>query len=144
MWLDWRVFVAILAFCRLLNRLEGYSTTYGETVDSGPCVVGQLCNISQGKQLHKRQTSTLPFDTAPSSMAQLHAVEPNPAGNLVSFYGWINELNRTRATGHRWRREYPWLKVVNIFGKLYISRDTIAEFERRALAGELAKEIRVR
>jgi hypothetical protein len=62
----------------------------------------------------------------------------------VSFHSWLDELPRTRATGHRWRKEYPWLKVVNVFGKLYISRDMIAEFERRAMAGELAKDINVR
>lgn len=79
-------------------------------------------------------------------MAQLHSIEKLPAGNLVSFHSWIKGLDRTRATGHRWRKEYPWLNegVVNIFGKNYISRDTIAEFERRALAGELAKDITVR
>jgi hypothetical protein len=32
--------------------------------------------------------------------------------------------------------------VINIFGKLYITREMIAEFERRALAGELAKDIK--
>ena len=75
-------------------------------------------------------------------MTQLNAEEIQPVGKLVSFHGWIGELNRTRATGHRWRKEYPWLKVVNIFGKLYITRETIAEFERRALAGELARDIK--
>jgi hypothetical protein len=29
---------------------------------------------------------------------------------------------------------------VNIFGKLYITRDEIAKFERRALAGEFHKD----
>jgi hypothetical protein len=79
-------------------------------------------------------------------MAQIHVAEQNPAGNLVSFHGWLHELNRTRSTGHQWRKRYPWLAagVVNVFGKLYISRDTIVEFERRALAGELARDIRVR
>jgi hypothetical protein len=63
-------------------------------------------------------------------------------GNLVSFDAWLTSLAKTRTTGFRWRKQYPWLKTVNIFGKLYISRDTIAEFERRAIAGELSKEIK--
>ena len=63
-------------------------------------------------------------------------------GNLASFDAWLASLAKTRATGFRWRKQYPWLKTVNIFGKLYISRDVIAEFERRALAGELAKDIK--
>ena len=58
-------------------------------------------------------------------------------GDLVSFDQWIGGLNRTRSTGHRWRRQFQWLKTVNIFGRLYIHRRTIEEFERRAFAGEL-------
>lgn len=77
-------------------------------------------------------------------MTQESVIIPVPphASRIVPFYGWLEEMGRTRATGHRWRKNYDWLKVVNIFGKLYISRETIAEFERRALAGELAKDIR--
>ena len=62
--------------------------------------------------------------------------------NLVSYDAWLASLTKTRTTGFRWRKQYPWLKTVNIFGKLYISRETIAEFERRALAGELARDIK--
>ena len=69
-------------------------------------------------------------------------VQSAAASNVVPFHGWLEELGRTRATGHRWRKQYPWLKVINIFGKLYISRDTIADFERRAITGELAKDIK--
>ncbi|HEY5743713.1 MAG TPA: hypothetical protein VIS99_14355 [Terrimicrobiaceae bacterium] len=64
------------------------------------------------------------------------------SGNLVAFDSWIKSLNKTRVTGHRWRQQFPWLKTVNIFGRLYISRDTIADFERRALGGELERQIR--
>jgi len=70
------------------------------------------------------------------------AVAPpeNPSG-LVAFDAWIKGLNKTRATGWRWRKRFPWLKIVNIFGKNYISRQTIAEFERRAMAGEFYKDV---
>jgi hypothetical protein len=60
----------------------------------------------------------------------------------VAFDPWIQCLNRIRATGHRWRKQFPWLKSVNIFGRLYICRKTIEEFERPALAGEFQKDIR--
>jgi hypothetical protein len=60
---------------------------------------------------------------------------------LVAFDGWIKSLGRTRATGHRWRKTLPWLRVINIFGKNYISRETIAEFERRARAGEFKRDV---
>ncbi len=55
-----------------------------------------------------------------------------------SYDQWLRSLNRTRATGHRWRKVYPWLKITNIFGKNYIHIDVISEFERRARDGELA------
>ena len=61
------------------------------------------------------------------------------AGNLVSFDGWINSLDKTRTTGWRWRKD-GLIKSVNIFGKLYITREEITKFERRALAGEFYKE----
>jgi hypothetical protein len=66
----------------------------------------------------------------------------NRPGNLVSFDAWLSSLAKTRTTGFRWRKEFPWLKVINIFGRLYISRDTIADFERRALDGEFQKQMR--
>ena len=62
--------------------------------------------------------------------------------NLVSFDAWLSSLAKTRTTGFRWRKELPWLRVIRIFGRLYISRDTIAEFERRALDGEFQKQMR--
>jgi hypothetical protein len=67
-----------------------------------------------------------------------------PPGNIVPFDGWLTSLGKNRTTGFRWRQQYGWLAegVVNIFGKLYIKRETIAEFERRAFAGELAKDIK--
>jgi hypothetical protein len=63
----------------------------------------------------------------------------NNAGNLVSFYGWLESLDKTRTTGWRWRRD-GLIKTVNIFGKLYVHREEIAKFESRALAGEFHKE----
>ena len=67
--------------------------------------------------------------------------QPQPASNLISFHVWIEELGVSRNTGHVWRRKYPWLAagVKNVFGKLYITRDTIREFESRAIAGEFEK-----
>jgi len=60
-------------------------------------------------------------------------------GNLVSYFGWLGTLGRTRTTGWRWRRS-GLIEVVNIFGKLYVTRDEIARFERRAMSGEFHKE----
>jgi hypothetical protein len=74
---------------------------------------------------------------------QVNPIVPHEtSGNLVSFDGWLDTLDKTRTTGWRWRKE-GLIKTVNIFGKLYISRDEIARFERRALAGEFHKDSRV-
>ena len=64
-----------------------------------------------------------------------------PAGDLIAFNQWLEGIDRTRATGHRWRKQFPWLKTINIFGKLYIQRTTIEEFEQRAFAGEFERDI---
>jgi hypothetical protein len=76
-----------------------------------------------------------------NTTASIQVANYAPPGNLVTYDAWIGSLNKTRATGWRWRKTYPWLKTVNIFGKLYITCETIAEFERRALAGEFEKHI---
>lgn len=62
------------------------------------------------------------------------------AGNLVSYFGWLGTLGKTRTTGWRWRKS-GLIKTVNIFGKLYVTRDEIARFEERAMSGEFHKEI---
>jgi hypothetical protein len=75
-------------------------------------------------------------------MNELKSQIETTAGDLVSFDVWLESLNRTRATGHRWRQKFPWLETINIFGKLYIRRTTIEEFERRAAVGEFQRDIR--
>lgn len=58
--------------------------------------------------------------------------------SLVSFEKWLEDIDKTPATGWRWRKR-GWIETVNICGRLYISRSVIAEFERRAAAGEFSK-----
>jgi hypothetical protein len=60
-------------------------------------------------------------------------------GNMVSFDVWLNSLNRTRCTGWRWRRS-GLINTQNVFGKIYITREEIARFEARAMAGEFHKK----
>jgi hypothetical protein len=76
-------------------------------------------------------------------MTQSSVTESKPSGNITPFFDWLKELNKTRSTGHRWRQELPWLNdgIINISGRLYIRRETIAEFERRAAAGEFRRNI---
>jgi hypothetical protein len=79
----------------------------------------------------------------PNNAEFVALVESNSL-SLVPFYWWLQQMGRTRATGHRWRKSYKWFNegIVNVFGKLYIKRDTIVEFEDRALRGELCNPIR--
>ncbi len=64
--------------------------------------------------------------------------EATPTSGLVSFETWLREIDKTPATGWRWRQR-GWIETVNIAGRLFVSREAIAEFEKRAAAGELSK-----
>ena len=62
-----------------------------------------------------------------------------PVSNLLAFDRWLKDIDKTPATGWRWRR-LGWINTVNICGRLYVSRDEIKRFEQRAASGEFAKE----
>jgi hypothetical protein len=66
------------------------------------------------------------------------AVPPSRHQQRIPFDTFLKEYGRTRATGHEWRRRLPWLDVKNIFGRLYISLDSVRRFEEMAARGELA------
>ena len=59
-------------------------------------------------------------------------------GNLVALNTWLPSLGVQPITAWRWRKK-GWITTTNICGRVYISRDTILDFERRAAAGEFAK-----
>jgi len=61
------------------------------------------------------------------------------AGRLVSFDAWLASIDKTRTTGWRWRKA-ELIKTVNVFGKLYVTRDEIVRFEQRAMSGEFFKD----
>lgn len=71
--------------------------------------------------------------------AQHDTQSSEPAGSLVPFDGWLQGMGKTRITGFRYRKQ-GLISVVNIFGRLYVTREEIEKFERRAIAGEFAKE----
>jgi hypothetical protein len=60
------------------------------------------------------------------------------ASNLLAFDRWLKDIDRTPATGWRWRK-LGWIKTINVCGRLYVSRDEINRFETRAAAGEFSK-----
>jgi len=59
--------------------------------------------------------------------------------NLLAFDRWLKDIDKTPATGWRWRKR-GWINTVNICGRVFVSRQAIADFERRAAAGEFAKQ----
>jgi predicted site-specific integrase-resolvase len=69
-------------------------------------------------------------------------MERNNATRLVSLNKWLSEIGVTSTTGWRWRKK-GLLRTVNIYGRLYLSEETIADFLRRATAGEFALESRL-
>jgi hypothetical protein len=64
---------------------------------------------------------------------------PITASDLIAYDQWLASLPISPATGWRWRKR-GWVPTVNICGRVYVSRSAIAEFERRAAAGEFAKQ----
>jgi len=61
-----------------------------------------------------------------------------PPSDLVAFEAWLSSISRTAVTGWRWRK-LGWIEVINIAGRLYISRAAIARFEEAAAAGKFAR-----
>ena len=74
-------------------------------------------------------------------MNAANARPPENPSSLVSLASWTKGLGVSRTTIHRWRRKFPWLKTENIYGKVYVRRESIAEFERRVMAGELSRDV---
>ena len=64
-------------------------------------------------------------------------IEPIP--RMVALYKFLTDLGVTSTTGWRWRKK-GLLPTVNIYGRLYLTEATIADFHRRAAAGDFAKE----
>jgi hypothetical protein len=58
---------------------------------------------------------------------------------IFSLAKFTRDVGISKTTAWRWRRA-GWLKTVNIAGKHYLTRDGLAEFLRRAEAGEFAKK----
>lgn len=59
-------------------------------------------------------------------------------GDLVILESWIESIGVTRTTAWRWRQR-GLFHVTNVFGRNYVSRTEIANFELRAKSGEFSK-----
>jgi hypothetical protein len=58
---------------------------------------------------------------------------------LISLNKFLEQMGVTSTTAWRWRKRGS-LKTVNIYGRLYVSDESLLEFHRRATAGEFAIE----
>ena len=58
---------------------------------------------------------------------------------MVALNKWLRETGVSKITAWRWRKR-GWLKTVNVSGRVYVTAEGIAEFMRRAEAGEFAAE----
>jgi hypothetical protein len=67
-----------------------------------------------------------------------NTAKSNPVSNLIAYDHWLVEVGISSATGWRWRRD-GLITTVNILGRVYVSRDAVEAFERRAAAGDFAK-----
>jgi hypothetical protein len=66
-------------------------------------------------------------------------MDTNNTTQLVSLNKWLRPVGVTSTTGWRWRKR-GILRAVNIYGRLYLTQESIAEFHRRATAGEFTME----
>ena len=76
------------------------------------------------------------------ALCMLTAQQATPSNTdpsrLFSFDEWLRGRNLTRTTGYRYRQQ-GLISTVNIFGRLYVTREEIEKFEKRAIAGEFHK-----
>lgn len=72
-------------------------------------------------------------------MNEVETASNGPTANLIPYDAWLYDRRTSRVTGWRYRKS-GLIATINIFGRVYVSRDEIAKFERRALAGEFSRE----
>ena len=64
---------------------------------------------------------------------------PEAVAGITSLSVYRRQLGVSKTTLWRYRRN-GWLKTINVLGKLYVTRESIAQFEAMLCSGELAKE----
>lgn len=70
---------------------------------------------------------------------QTDTVDAAGPSNIVIVNRWADSIGVEPITIWRWRK-LGWIETVNINGHVYVSRSQIAEFEKRAKAGEFCKK----
>lgn len=64
---------------------------------------------------------------------------PEAVAGITSATVYRRQLGVSKTTLWRYRRN-GWLKTINVLGKLYVTRESIAEFEAMMRSGALARE----
>ncbi len=64
----------------------------------------------------------------------------NPS-TLIPLDQYLRGRGLTRTTGYRYRRK-GLITAVNIYGRLYLTKDEIKRFEERAIRGEFSLAVR--
>lgn len=82
--------------------------------------------------------TSITSNAAASKWQRASPNESQPASNLIPFDRWLQSIDKTPATGWRWRQR-GWIVTVNICGRVYVGRDEIKRFEERAASGEFSK-----
>jgi hypothetical protein len=60
---------------------------------------------------------------------------------IIALNTWLEQVGITAITCWRWRKK-GWIQTLNISGRVYISREEICRFTKRAEAGEFHSEHR--
>ena|SRR5438128_9476102 len=60
---------------------------------------------------------------------------------IISLRKFCQQAGISNSTAWRWRKN-GWLVTVNIYGRQYVTDKALAEFLRRAQAGEFARDCR--
>lgn len=68
----------------------------------------------------------------------LSITEPEAEASLLAVNLFTRQAGISACTLWRWRK-LGWLRTTNIAGRQYISSEDLAEFKRRAAAGEFSK-----
>jgi hypothetical protein len=84
---------------------------------------------------------------SPGFVRQCHGVKQLPLTELVpeelqppmALDAFIERMGISRRTAWMWRKK-NLLRTVNIYGRIYVPAKEIAEFNRRAAAGEFSQE----
>jgi hypothetical protein len=97
--------------------------------------------------------NSIPLDASPhcwknSRIGKVHPMKTHGISNsdgaqrvappIQDFASFLRELGRDPITGWRWRKA-GMIQTVNICGRQYVTAEAVAEFKRRAEAGEFAK-----